>query len=109
MLTNRIIFARLMALLRSINPAVPLPDFLEPYLWKNMDEEPITKKGRVLEERFEKHRKAYYVVTGFVDLPEEYHRSAGCFYEPDGVGIYDLGLPEGGAVEHHTAAYAVYL
>ena len=67
MLNNRILFeGRLMPLLRSIIPSFPLPVALEPYLWQNMEEEPILKYGKILEGWQEKHKKAYYVVTGFV-------------------------------------------
>ncbi|RZM06265.1 MAG: hypothetical protein EOO88_53640 [Pedobacter sp.] len=66
MLTNKITFARLMALLRSIDPSVPLPDELEPYLWKHMFDHGLCKKAKRLEEWGETPKNSYYVVTGIV-------------------------------------------
>ncbi|MNL05765.1 hypothetical protein D3C87_1263770 [compost metagenome] len=66
MLNNRIVFARLIALLKSINPAVPLPEGLEDYLWEFMEVEELCIKSCRFEEEGEIPKKAYYVVRGFV-------------------------------------------
>ncbi|WP_316813856.1 Crp/Fnr family transcriptional regulator [Pedobacter heparinus] len=66
MLNNKNAFARLMALLCSIDPAVPLPDELEDYLWQHMIVEAFCSKSRVLENEGAVPAKAYYVVRGFV-------------------------------------------
>ena len=66
MLNNKTAFARLMALLKSIDPAVPLPAELEDYLWENMIVEEFCTKPRVLETEGKVPGQAYYVVRGFV-------------------------------------------
>lgn len=66
MLNNKKAFARLMALLKSIDPDVPLPADLEGYLWKEMIVENFCTKARVLETEGKVPAKAYYVVRGFV-------------------------------------------
>lgn len=66
MLNNKNAFARLMALLRSINPAVPLPDELDNYLWQHMIVEAFCSSSRVLENEGAVPARAYYVVRGFV-------------------------------------------
>lgn len=66
MLNNKNAFARLMALLRSINPAVPLPDELDNYLWQHMIVEAFCSSNRVLENEGAVPARAYYVVRGFV-------------------------------------------
>ncbi|MBB5437347.1 CRP-like cAMP-binding protein [Pedobacter sp. AK017] len=66
MLNNKIVFARFMALLKSIDPDVPLPAELEDYLWKNMIVEALCNKACRIEEENKIPKKAYYVVRGFV-------------------------------------------
>lgn len=75
MLTNKIIFERVMALLKTIDPKVPLHAALEPYLWRYMEEEALCKKKRKLEEQGRVPGKAYFIVKGFVLV--YYHDEAG--------------------------------
>lgn len=66
MLNNRIPFERLMAILRAIDPDIPLPDELENYLWENMEVEPFCFVPRDLEREGSIPENAYYVVRGLV-------------------------------------------
>ncbi|WP_316791493.1 Crp/Fnr family transcriptional regulator [Pedobacter frigoris] len=66
MLNNRKPFGKLMNVLHGINPDMPLPGPLEPYLWENMGPGPFCKVGRTLEYEGEVPKNAYYVVSGFV-------------------------------------------
>ena len=66
MLNNKIAFVRLMTLLKSIDPDVPLPEGLEDYLWENMMVEEFCIKTRRFEQEGAIPKNAYYVVRGFV-------------------------------------------
>ncbi|TKC07676.1 Crp/Fnr family transcriptional regulator [Pedobacter frigoris] len=66
MLNNRKTFEKLMNVLHGINPDMPLPGPLEPYLWENMEPGPFCKQGRSLEHEGAVPKNAYYVVSGFV-------------------------------------------
>ncbi len=66
MLSNKKIVDRLMALLRTIDPQVPLPQELEARLIDRMGEEPFCKRARILQPRNRIPGHAYYIVTGYV-------------------------------------------
>lgn len=67
MLINKRIFARLMALLRSINPQMMLPLSFEHFLWQHMNEMHC-KTNTILEHQGKKPKHAYFVVRGFITL-----------------------------------------
>jgi CRP-like cAMP-binding protein len=68
MLNNKIVFARLIALLENLNPEekFELPEDLKDYLWKYMIVENLCKKPVRFEKEGKTPKNAYYVVRGFV-------------------------------------------
>jgi CRP-like cAMP-binding protein len=68
MLNNDKSFKRLMALLRSIDPKIPLPLELETYLLLWMIAEPYCTDERTLEHQGSVPKNAYYVVHGMVKV-----------------------------------------
>lgn len=58
--------ARLIAVLRGIDPKTPLPIKLEPQLTARMQEEPFKKKRQTLVAYGEKPGKAFFLLSGYV-------------------------------------------
>ena len=68
MVHNKRILARMIATLRAIDPSVSVGLEMDSFLAQHMVEEPLCKKDVVLQHYDEAVKKAYYLVSGNIDL-----------------------------------------